>query len=67
MSASAVSGSSGYQSPESQQAERTVLALKKQKDAQTAQAEGLIQMIQQSNPQVPAQKDGTGRLISVYA
>jgi len=68
MSASAVSGSSGYQSPESQAAERLILSLKKQKDAQTAQAEGLVALIQQAVPQAPPQgKDGVGTLISVYA
>ncbi len=63
MSVSSVSG--GASSPESQEVERTVLALKKQKDAQTAQAEGLIQMIEQSNPQPP--ESGNGRLIDTYA
>ena len=64
MSVSSVSG--GASSPESQEVERTVLALKKQQDAQTAQAEALVQMIQQSNPQVP-QSSGNGRLIDTYA
>jgi hypothetical protein len=63
MSVSSVSGGS---SPDSNEVERTVLAMKKQQDAQTAQAEGLIQMIQQSNPQVPP-ASGNGRLINTYA
>jgi hypothetical protein len=67
MSLSAVSGNSGYQSPESQQAERVVLALKKQQDAQTAQAEGLVALIQQATPQASPARDGVGSLISVYA
>jgi hypothetical protein len=64
MSVSSVSG--GSSSAEAQEVERTVLAMKKQQDAQTAQAEGLIQMIQQSNPQVPP-SSGNGRLINTYA
>jgi hypothetical protein len=68
MDVSAVSGNSGYQSPETQAVERQVLALKKQQDAQTAQAEGLIALIQQAAPQgPPSGKDGVGTLISVYA
>lgn len=70
MSVSAVSGGSDYQSPESQAIERQVLSLKKQKDAQTAQAEGLIALIQQATPPAPPQgsgKDGVGTLINVYA
>jgi hypothetical protein len=64
MSVSSVSG--GSSSQEAQEVERSVLAIKKQQDAQTAQAEGLIQMIQQSNPQVPP-SSGNGRLINTYA
>ena len=64
MSVSSVSG--GASSQENQEVERSVLAIKKQQDAQTAQAEGLIQMIQQSNPQVPP-SSGNGRLINTYA
>jgi len=64
MSVSAVSGGSSS-SPETQEVERAVLAIKKQQDAQTAQAEGLIQMIEQSNPQPPS--SGVGRLINTYA
>lgn len=64
MSVSSVSG--GSSSQENQEVERSVLAIKKQQDAQTAQAEGLIQMIQQSNPQVPP-SSGNGRLINTYA
>jgi hypothetical protein len=63
MSVSSVSG--GSSSPDAQETERVVLAMKKQQDAQTAQAEGLIQMIEQSNPQVPS--SGVGRLINSYA
>jgi hypothetical protein len=68
MSVSAVSGS-GYESPDTQQTDRVVLALKKQQDAQTAQAQGLLALIQQAGAaQAPPQgKDGVGTLISVYA
>jgi phosphoribosylaminoimidazole (AIR) synthetase len=66
MSVSAVSGDSGSQALNAQ-VERAVLAIKKQQDAQTAQAEALIRMIQQSNPQVPSGTDGVGTLLSVYA
>jgi Putative motility protein len=65
MSVSAVSGSSSSaQSATDIQAERVVLALKKQQDAQKAQAEGLLQLIEQA---APPQAGGVGRLISVYA
>ena len=64
MSVSSVSG--GSSSQQADEVQRTVLALKQQQDAQTAQAEGLIQMIQQSNPQVPP-SSGNGRLINTYA
>lgn len=45
-----------------------MLTLKKQQDAQEAQAQGLIALIQQAAPPAPPQgKDGVGALISVYA
>jgi len=65
MGVSAVSGdSSSLQSATGTEAERVVLALKKQQDAQKVQAEGLLQLIEQA---APPQVDGVGRLISVYA
>jgi hypothetical protein len=41
--------------------DRTVAVLKKQKDVQEAQAQALIQLVQQSVP------EGTGRIIDVRA
>jgi hypothetical protein len=62
MSVSGVSGSSGYQSPEMQAVERDTLVLKKHQDVQKAQAEALVQLVQNATPQ-----DGVGTLVNAYA
>lgn len=42
-----------------QEAERTVLVLRKQRDVQQAQADAVIELLRQANP------DGTGRIVNV--
>jgi hypothetical protein len=63
MSVSEISGGAGANTAEALAVQRAVLTLKKQKDVQTAQAEGLIQLIQTATPQASA--SGIGQLISV--
>ncbi len=59
MSVSAISSSAGAAGPVPTDVERTIAVMRKAKDAQTAQAEGLVALIQQAGD--------IGRNLNVYA